>query len=538
MKRKRLIFRAVLGAVLVAAVAAGGLAAYNLSRIPHLFRLNKQLQEEGYYMAEFEFKMLGLAYLLDRGRYVEAIRGVGRLYRQMKTRTGLVKVPPFGGKAEEIEFYLGLQNSETGAFMDPSYPYCTYNEPTENILAHLESLSRESGQPVKLRYPLKYLDRIRDPKDLTAFLDDVGRVGPIAVRFPHTSFFFARSLLSNVSEEGILRKGGYYRFPPEWDRAMLRWFSEAQDPETGFWGPRDRRSGKLVVRDLTNTASVLKAFADEAGNDLHPEFPLRYRTELFRTTLSLLAEPMPEPDDYDLIHEWNLHMGKGIKLLLRYLWRDGTADQKAAARSLVEAFLKTKIDTCYVPADGAFSYYPAAERATLDGTGGVLNLYGAVGAFSRAVQAGLWADGSGAPEPKPAILRGPTLGEGDLADLLGDSRINSVRVLAPTSPGAAEASERALLVFYPGDGRYPDVVDLVPRVRAWLESTTQGMGNWTSKETVLSDLPPIPAGIPVSAGTFPYAEANGLLRRFGRLELVGYDVLQIPVRALEFTLAP
>jgi hypothetical protein len=537
MSKKKFMLTASIAAVLALVLVAGGAAAYNLSRIPHLFRLNKQLQEEGYYMAEFEFKMLGLAYLLDRGRYVEAIRGVGRLYRQMKTRTGLVKVPRFGGKAEEIEFYLGLQNPETGAFMDPSYPYCTYNEPTENILAHLESLSRESGQPVKLRYPLKYLDRIRDPKDLTAFLDDVGRVGPIAVRFPHTSFFFARSLLSNVSREGILRKNGFYEFSPEWDRAMLKWFAEFQDPETGFWGPRDRRSGKLVVRDLTNTASVLKAFADEDGNDLHPEFPLKYRTELFRTTLSLLAEPMPEPDDYDLIHEWNLHMGKGIKLLLRYLWRDGTADQKAAARSLVEAFLKTKIDTCYVPADGAFSYYPAAERATLDGTGGVLNLYDAVGAFSREVQARLWG-GPGTAEPKPAVRRARAIGAGDLADLLADRRVNSVRVLAPDSSGAREAFERALLVFYPGDGRYPDVVDLVPRIRAWLESTSQGMGNWTSKESMLDELPGIPAGIPVSAETFPYAEANGLLRRFGRLELVGLDVLQIPVRTLEFALAP
>ena len=36
-----------------------------LERMPEMFRLNQQRQEEGYYMAELEFKMLGLAYYLS-----------------------------------------------------------------------------------------------------------------------------------------------------------------------------------------------------------------------------------------------------------------------------------------------------------------------------------------------------------------------------------------------------------------------------------------------------------------------------------------
>jgi len=31
-------------------------------QMKELFHMNKKLQEEGYYMAEFEFKMLGIAY--------------------------------------------------------------------------------------------------------------------------------------------------------------------------------------------------------------------------------------------------------------------------------------------------------------------------------------------------------------------------------------------------------------------------------------------------------------------------------------------
>lgn len=535
MTRKRLIFRALLATVLVAVAAGGGLAGYDLSRIPRLFRLNKQLQEEGYYMAEFEFKMLGFAYLLDKGHYIRAFGGIGALYRQMETRSGLVKVPHFADKAEEMEFYLSLQNPETGAFMDPSYPYCTYNEPTENILAHLEALSRETGRPVVLRYPLKYLDRIKDPEALTAFLDDVGKVGPIAVRFPQTSFLFARSLLSYASAEDAIRRNGFYSFSPEWDRALLRWFSEAQDPATGFWGPRDRSTGKLLTRDLTNTASVIKAFADEDGNDLHPDFPLRYRTELFGTTLAVLSQPMPDAADDDLIHEWNLSLGKGIKLLLRYLWRDGTEAQKSTARDIIERYLKTKVDTCFVPGEGAFSYYPAG-RATLDGTGAMLNLYAAVGAFSQETQFRLWSGGA-EPNPKAEILRGRGIAEGDLGSLLADSRVNSVRVLAPAAAGA-EYYARTLLVCYPAGDRYPDVVDLVPRIRVWLESTSQGMGNWTSKAEVRGDLPSIPADVPVFVGAFPYGKADELLRRHRSLSIVGFDALQVPVLALGFSLEP
>jgi len=34
------------------------------------------MPEEGYYMGEFEWKMLGLAYYLDKGQYVRAGRRI------------------------------------------------------------------------------------------------------------------------------------------------------------------------------------------------------------------------------------------------------------------------------------------------------------------------------------------------------------------------------------------------------------------------------------------------------------------------------
>ena len=80
------------------------------TQVKELFIMNKELQVQNYYMAEFEFKMLGLSYLLDRGHYYSAVLKLNELHHQLKTKTGLVKLPGFKNKKEELEFYLSLQN--------------------------------------------------------------------------------------------------------------------------------------------------------------------------------------------------------------------------------------------------------------------------------------------------------------------------------------------------------------------------------------------------------------------------------------------
>jgi len=97
------------------------------TQVTELFRMNKERQEEGYYMANFEFKMMGVVYWLDHGHYYTALSRLNQLHKQLTTREGLINVPKFTNKEAEMDFYLNLQNETTGAFMDDSYPYCTYN---------------------------------------------------------------------------------------------------------------------------------------------------------------------------------------------------------------------------------------------------------------------------------------------------------------------------------------------------------------------------------------------------------------------------
>ena len=530
-QRRRLKWRTLLlttaGVALAALLALVGLAMHISFLIPALFKLNRECQEEGYYMAEFEFKMMGFAYQLDKGRYVEAVSGIRRLHERLRSRKGLIKVPKFSNKGEELEFYLARQNPRTGAFMDDSFPYCTYDPPTQNVLQHLEGLAKATGQPLHLKYPLKYLDEINTPQKLTAYLEDVSAVGRIASRFPQTSFAFARELLEgHCVERGILERNNLYAFSAEWKHAMLQWFHAFQDPATGLWGPKSR-GGKLLKLDLNNTASIVKAFVDRNGNDIYPSFPLRYKPQLFASALKVMSEPLPAEGDLHEWHEWALILGKGTDLLTSYLWKDASEDHRTAAANLIEKYMRVKFDKYFIPNEGAFSYYPGSRRATLDGTSGGIGVYFELGAFSAERQGRLW----GGPEKTCADLGRfavPTLTERDLAPILNLWKVNSVRFY-PRAPQAADYATGAAGVFYPRPTSVVDAVEVVSRVRNWLETTSQSMGNWVSREE-LSDRV-LKTGIepvPVSREEIPLAQLNRVLKGNQTLTVIGFDALQVP----------
>lgn len=525
--RIRTILMATAGFALAALLALVGLAVHISFLIPALFKLNRQCQEEGYYMAEFEFKMLGFAYQLDKGRYVEAVSGIRRLHERLRSRKGLIQVPEFADKRQELEFYLALQNPRTGAFMDDSSPYCTYDGPTGNVLLHLEALAKETGQPLRLKYPLKYLDEINTPQKLTAYLDDVSTVGWIASRFPQTSFHFARDLLGYCKEGGILERNNLYAFSTDWKHAMLQWFHAYQDPETGLWGPKSRWSGKLLKLDLHNTSLIVKAFVDRDGNDIYASFPLRYKPEMFASALKVMSEPLPAEDDLHEWHQWALTMGKGVDLLTRYLWKDASEEHRTAAANLIEKYMRVKFDKYFIPNEGAFSYYPGSRHATLDGTSGVIGDFFELGAFSAERQGRLW----GGPEQTCADLGRftlPTLTEKDIAPIMDLRNVNSVRFY-PRAPDAANYTTGAAGVFYPRPTSVLDAVELVPRVRNWLETTSQSMGNWVSRQELSDRL--LKTGIepvPVSREEIPLAQLNRVLKENKTLTVIGFDVLQVP----------
>jgi hypothetical protein len=523
---KRRVMLAVLLGVLVS-LGLGGFAVwrYSFAHIPELFRLNKQCQEEGYYMAEFEFKMLGLAYDLDKGHYLRAIRALHTLHEQLSTRTGLIKVPQFADKSQEMAFYLDLQNPRTGAFMDDAYPLCTYTGPTGNVLNHLADLARETGQPLKLQYPLRYLDAINTPATLTAYLDDVATVGWLATKFPQTSFHFTRDLLSLFHEDSVVTRYGLYDVTPEWDTALLQWFYDRQDSASGLWGPR-AKNGQLRKKDSMNTASILKAFIDADGRNLHPAFPLRYQDALAQSMLTETAGPLPPDDALDEWHEWNLNTSKAIKLLLK-LWTGLTPATRIQARDLAAQYVQVKFEKFYVGADGAFCYYPGAERATLDGTSGVVGTLDDLGAFSAGKYRRLWGAAEG-QELDLGTYAVSAIAAETLKGLLDAPRLNSIRAYART-PEVGNYTAGVLGVFYPQRTAVLDAMELIPKISAWLGSTDQSMGNWTSREELAQSVAALPiAAVPILPDELPLAELNAALRQQRQVVLIGFDILQLP----------
>ena len=533
--RKRILI--ALTSVVTIILISGACLYLYFPSVPELFRLNKECQEEGYYMAEFEFKMLGLAYYLDKGQYMKAVTGMRRLHKQLESREGLVKLPRFADKKQELAFYLDLQNPRTGAFMDDFYPLCVYHGPTENVLLHLDALASETGQPLRLKYPLKYLDEISTPQKLEAFFDDISTIGWIASKFPQTTFHQTRDILISLNGEGdgegITEKHNLYKFSPEWKQALIRWFYENQDPETGFWGPRSRRSGRLVKLDLNNTASIVKTFVDRNGNNIHASFPLRYKNEMFATALQVMSEPIPADDELDEWHEWALKMGKGTYLLTRYLWNSASSENRTKAGKLIENYMRIKCEKYYIPNEGAFSYYPGSQHATLDGTSMGIGVYAEVGAFSEKKQRRLWGSQTCTDLGSFDVSM---LAEKDFDAIVDLKNVNAWRFY-PAVPAIGNYTADAAGVYYPDATPVLDIVELVPKVRNWVNTTSQSMGNWVSREQILSRLSDIKIEpVAVSRGEIPFEQVNDILRKNETLTVIGFDVLQIPRCRITFHL--
>lgn len=85
------------------------------------------------------------------------------------------------------------------------------------------------------------------------------------------------------------------------------------------------------------------------------------------------------------------------------------------------------------------------------------------------------------------------------------------------------------LIFYPGKTHTLDALELVPKVKHWLETTPQSMGNWVSRETVFHDLELIDLKeVPIYGNEIPLKKINELLRNNGRIIVIGFNVLQLP----------
>jgi hypothetical protein len=531
MNRKRIILTATVILLALVILPVTIISLNVKTKVKEMFKLNKTLQEEGYYLADFEFKMVGCGYYLSKGQYFKSVELLNDYHKKLSSREGLIKIPKFKNHQEEIDFYLNLQNPKTGAFIDESAPYCTYWEVTQNTINHLEALTDSTTAPLKLKYPLKFLDEINTPEKLTTFLEDISYVGWLASKFPQTSFHFARNILGAATANNTLERNNLYKFSPEWKHAMLKWMYDFQDTTTGLWGPKNRSTNKLTKLDLNNTASILNDFRDNDGNDIYKEFPLKYQDKLFNSAIEQLSESFPNEEDLDEIHEWNLRQSKGIKMLLRYLWKDASDENKKKAERIIARNIDICFERYYIKEDGAFSYYPNAKHASGDGSTNLI--FRTIGAFSYEKQKKLWGDPSENTKDVGVVILNE-LKTSDLDSVVNIPGINSLRIYS-SKPNFEHLTDCVWAVFYPKDTLVLDIMELVPNMVQWTETTSLSMGNWTSMAEIKKEYSKLHFKKPlIYKDKFPFDEVNGKFKEAAELYVVGFDKLQVPRCKIKF----
>ena len=522
MAARRKILYSALALFAALALALGGFVAWQASRVGAIFAANEKLKSEGYYLSAFEFELLSAMYFIDHGQYLRGLRRLDAIHDKYVNRQGLVKIPDFASPEERLEFYLDRQNPETGAFYpNGTDPLFAYVGVTANMINFIEVLSQNAGRPFALKYPLRFLDNISTPGDVTAMLDDVSRVGWIGARFkpPFVSAIELNDLIGQDEHLGI------YGFTDEWKHAFYQWFYDNQNPDTGLWGARDRASGAMLGGgDVGDSGKIIKMFVDMEGNDLRPdEFPLRHVDRIFATSMDQLADPMPDRPDEQ--HRWILDRDRGFRFLTRYLWPRLTAGDRQRAWALMEKFVRVRFERYFVVPDGAFSLYPDAGHADLDGTGEAIGMLDYTGALAPEKQVRLW----GAPAETVVDLGRqavPFLAQRDLDFIANQKAVNSLRFYR-ADPGSDFAGYAAA-ILYPGETPVLDLVDLGGRLTHWLETTPQSMGNWVNRDATLAKLSDAGIAAAPVIGENTLDAVDRLLKENGELFVVGFDTLQVP----------
>jgi hypothetical protein len=527
----RRVLAAAAAAIVVAALAVGLQIRAAVKSIPHLFDRSAQLKAQGYYLGEFEFKLLAVQYYLNEGSYWTAYRTLQRIRREMETTQGLVKMPHGASPAAMLAFLRDRQDPATGAFMDARYPFFTFIGPTLNVIDAMETLSAQAGQPMRLKYPLRFLDRIRSPEHLRAFIDSLLYLKERWARFGGPGPYAAVSELPSLRN---LERAGLYKFSDEWSDTLRQWFNETQNPSTGCWSARIGTPRKWRQKvDLNSTFHVIKLMVDDRGGDHCAKYPLRHADALARTISRSLKQAVPAGSAEQ--HAWSLEQAQGVQMITRYLWNHLAEPQREEIRGTMAACLTARYGSFFRSVDGGFAFYISSAHGDVDGTANALGLIRATGSLPGTWERDrLWGKTIAAA---PGSMRGEVQ-RWEEATLPAVTNANSSRIYKNAPPGDDAYDDANLVqIVYPAASPVLDVMDLRQNIARFTTESRQAFGNWASIEALRDtalDLRGEVRRIPVTRGPVDLARLSRDHPDAARFYAVGYDTFQIPVFAGEF----
>jgi len=171
-------------------------------------------------------------------------------------------------------------------------------------------------------------------------------------------------------------------------------------------------------------------------------------------------------------------------MLLRYLWKDASDEEKQKAKTIIENYVKIKFEKYYIPDEGAFSYYPGAEHASLDGTGGFI--FKEIGAFSFEKQKKLWGD-SFKNIKDLGQYKVSEINNENIKLIVNSPDINSLRIYH-TTPNYDNLTEGVYAIVYPDKTSVLDIMELVPKINKWLDSLSLSIETGLQKKRLKKNM--------------------------------------------------
>ena len=112
--------------------------------------------------------------------------------------------------------------------------------------------------------------------------------------------------------------------------------------------------------------------------------------------------------------------------------------------------------------------------------------------------------------------------------------INSLRIYA-SQPDFEHLTNSVWAVFYPKDTLVLDIMELVPNIVRWTETTSLSMGNWTSMAEIKKEYSKLNIKKPlIYKDKLPFDEVNRKFKEAAELYVVGFDKLQVPRCKIKF----
>jgi hypothetical protein len=251
----------------------------------------------------------------------------------------------------------GVDRHEHGQVeADGSYACCTdeWFLKLDHTIDELITLGMQWESPP---HPVKLLERINSPEQLTAYLDsvlisDVRRTG-VDTR---TELNHSTSALARL----ILWQGTWSEIPTEFEldgrlrETFLTYLDEKwQDPETGYWGTWYRTADGAVVKttDLSITFHMVS----------YRDGQVQRWPEIVRTTLAIRDQEYP----YGWLEDGRMtnHHNYDVVALLRLGWEHADEQQRTLARQEIAKMLDWCLAESIEP-DGTFKLN---DESTLGG---------------------------------------------------------------------------------------------------------------------------------------------------------------------------